>query len=282
MALCRATTLTIRQATTGKSKLGGFVLSKIKAFAFTASLCATILSASQAHATRVLVTYQTIVSGSDDVTSVFGGTGNSLDGLKGILEFTLDNATPDTELFIDGDRNSIFGGPGSTKFKGLPMTATLTINGITRAFATGPGATAYAAHINGYDAGSGSYDATNHFARDEHSEGNLLISNGVDVGIDAYTDMLAAPALITPIAYALAGDDEGYGAYQVGSFNVTTGVWDVLSTGQLTPYSYTITTLPDIVTSGVPEPASWAMMIAGFGLVGGAMRRRGTRRHATV
>jgi hypothetical protein len=27
----------------------------------------------------------------------------------------------------------------------------------------------------------------------------------------------------------------------------------------------------------VPEPASWAMMIAGFGLVGGAMRRRGER-----
>jgi hypothetical protein len=24
----------------------------------------------------------------------------------------------------------------------------------------------------------------------------------------------------------------------------------------------------------VPEPATWAMMIAGFGLVGGAMRRR--------
>ena len=26
--------------------------------------------------------------------------------------------------------------------------------------------------------------------------------------------------------------------------------------------------------TGVPEPATWAMMIAGFGLVGGAMRRR--------
>ena len=30
-------------------------------------------------------------------------------------------------------------------------------------------------------------------------------------------------------------------------------------------------------TGAVPEPATWAMMIAGFGLVGGAMRRRKTR-----
>ena len=27
---------------------------------------------------------------------------------------------------------------------------------------------------------------------------------------------------------------------------------------------------------GVPEPAAWAMMLAGFGLVGAAMRRRQT------
>ena len=30
-------------------------------------------------------------------------------------------------------------------------------------------------------------------------------------------------------------------------------------------------------TGAVPEPATWAMMIAGFGLVGGAMRRRSTK-----
>jgi hypothetical protein len=28
------------------------------------------------------------------------------------------------------------------------------------------------------------------------------------------------------------------------------------------------------ITSGVPEPATWAMMIVGFGLVGSAVRRR--------
>ncbi|MFM6854318.1 MAG: PEPxxWA-CTERM sorting domain-containing protein, partial [Sphingopyxis sp.] len=30
-----------------------------------------------------------------------------------------------------------------------------------------------------------------------------------------------------------------------------------------------------IVAPGVPEPGVWAMMIIGFGMVGGALRRRG-------
>jgi len=32
-----------------------------------------------------------------------------------------------------------------------------------------------------------------------------------------------------------------------------------------------------VPTPGVPEPAAWAMMIMGFGMVGNAMRRRGTK-----
>lgn len=36
------------------------------------------------------------------------------------------------------------------------------------------------------------------------------------------------------------------------------------------------------VQAGVPEPATWAMMIAGFGLVGGAMRRRSAFTQATA
>lgn len=32
----------------------------------------------------------------------------------------------------------------------------------------------------------------------------------------------------------------------------------------------------DVIAGGVPEPASWAMLIAGFGLVGAGMRRRRT------
>jgi len=38
--------------------------------------------------------------------------------------------------------------------------------------------------------------------------------------------------------------------------------------------SYSRTTAEIYATGGVPEPASWALMLGGFGLVGGAMRRR--------
>jgi hypothetical protein len=34
--------------------------------------------------------------------------------------------------------------------------------------------------------------------------------------------------------------------------------------------------LDNVVVTQVPEPATWAMLIAGFGLVGSAMRRRRT------
>ena len=49
----------------------------------------------------------------------------------------------------------------------------------------------------------------------------------------------------------------------------------ITSGGDVTPLdSFTISE----VVAAVPEPASWAMMISGFGLVGGAMRSRTTRR----
>ncbi|KQU62447.1 hypothetical protein ASG67_05020 [Sphingomonas sp. Leaf339] len=56
--------------------------------------------------------------------------------------------------------------------------------------------------------------------------------------------------------------------FQTGSFNLT----DFFSGS---PISLTISTV-----SAIPEPASWAMMLAGFAMIGGATRHR--RRKATV
>jgi hypothetical protein len=57
---------------------------------------------------------------------------------------------------------------------------------------------------------------------------------------------------------------------------------DLLNNYATDPYiPYTATGLSEVRFDGtlaaVPEPASWAMMIAGFGLTGAAMRRRTTR-----
>lgn len=52
--------------------------------------------------------------------------------------------------------------------------------------------------------------------------------------------------------------------FKLGSFNLTA----------FTNPSVTGTLTISNPTSGVPEPATWAMMLLGFGAVGGAMRRR--------
>lgn len=52
-----------------------------------------------------------------------------------------------------------------------------------------------------------------------------------------------------------------------GTVNLTTGVGTLVGT-------IGAGNLIDITAASVPEPASWAMMIAGFGLVGASMRRR--------
>jgi microcystin-dependent protein len=43
-----------------------------------------------------------------------------------------------------------------------------------------------------------------------------------------------------------------------------------LTVNQLAPHSHSLAD----VSPGVPEPASWALMIGGFGLAGVALRRR--------
>ncbi|TRW15344.1 DUF4394 domain-containing protein [Glacieibacterium frigidum] len=52
-----------------------------------------------------------------------------------------------------------------------------------------------------------------------------------------------------------------------GSVNLTTGVGTIIG-------NIGAGNLVDITAASVPEPASWALMIGGFGLVGAAMRRR--------
>jgi hypothetical protein len=76
----------------------------------------------------------------------------------------------------------------------------------------------------------------------------------------------------------LTGPDQGVGASEVPQF--VTGTFTALTGTQTitlsSPTSYVLVAAMQVrdVTTDVPEPASWAMLIAGFGLTGAAMRRR--------
>ena len=53
---------------------------------------------------------------------------------------------------------------------------------------------------------------------------------------------------------------------------ITSGAWGTPAGGSL-KLLYSATSQSQVIAA-VPEPATWAMMIAGFGLVGGIARRR--------
>jgi hypothetical protein len=71
------------------------------------------------------------------------------------------------------------------------------------------------------------------------------------------------------------------GVGTIGAFPTTDPAMITLSSGLVTDQSlvakltsFKITYTYDPVSSPVPEPASWAMMITGFGMAGAAIRRR--------
>jgi hypothetical protein len=54
--------------------------------------------------------------------------------------------------------------------------------------------------------------------------------------------------------------------------NITTGTWTAPTTGSLKLF-YSANSQSQVI-AGVPEPATWAMMLGGFGVLGAAARRR--------
>lgn len=89
-----------------------------------------------------------------------------------------------------------------------------------------------------------------------------------------------APITLSAGSYwaGLSGEtsDISWASYK-NSVQQPSGQWQLNgNNNSFRPYIYNLAfeVTGDAVAAGVPEPAAWAMMLAGFGLVGGAMRRR--------
>lgn len=141
-----------------------------------------------------------------------------------------------------------------------------------------------------------------------------LLVNGVDTGILGLNSQETAPGTALDFGAVNAGDlltfyifvettgDHWYSDqslnidgvnhvwstdYEGGDFDIPAGTYmtfeDLPDGGD---FNYQdlgfVFTNVSVIGTAVPEPASWAMMIAGFGLVGAAMRRRRVLTPATA
>lgn len=127
------------------------------------------------------------------------------------------------------------------------------------------------------------------------------VSGGVATGT-VYTDLAPGSVVSSASAFTAASGGGGAGStiafqstgthtlgfrfFNEGTSAINYGYMRIQNTGS-TGFPATILgwsfqndgssiTVPTPGGSAVPEPASWAMMIGGFGLVGGALRRRAT------
>ncbi len=175
--------------------------------------------------------------------------------------YTFDGATPAEFSYsaVDGGITaaSQYGGAGGTGFYGYNTNfATVTLNFVSAA-------TYFGLWASAIDPGN----------RVEFFNGNT------SVGFFRLTDILPAGYGGNPNAN-FRGQNSGQG-YAFFNFTSDTPFTTVsLQGGQGGTFEYDNLTASRV--GGVPEPSTWAMMIGGFGLIGGAMRARRRRGIATT
>ena len=230
------------------------------------TLAAALATAVPASATITVATYTGHVEGyAYDLSGVFGPGYAALNGAAYTATYRIDDSLPGAPVYVGTDgayRNisSIFGGI-SRATAAVPVTATITINGIT-------------AHIAGADNGfvlqtHGNFDQTYHYV----AEGCTIFGCGSSYMSELATlfepgEFLTSQDFRTPLDVdltAFARGDAG-GGFTLYRPTATGFQW---AFGGLRADHLTVTS-----GSAVPEPAAWALLIAGFGLTGAVLRRR--------
>lgn len=218
------------------------------------------LSAASANATIATITYTGTVSppleSGFDALGLFGPVNSSLSGDYLKLVYTLDTSLgvpapcgPMCVAIIGGDG---FPAPGIS----IPLTANLTINGKTVEF-------------------DGSYFSADEIAQNTSCSGvscsffeqNIYDDNGADTRVVTNaqsTNPTQFPLSLTSPFNLNLDNPATIGIIGGGEFAVTTGVGETYAGFSLDQVT--------VAVLGVPEPATWAMMLVGFGGLGVALR----------
>jgi hypothetical protein len=205
----------------------------------TAALAASCLLAVSAQATVYSQTWTGTVIYSDNGSNMFGG--GNLTNAAFVAQYLFDDTVGDT--YSDSEDHYADGGDLSG-YDSPSLLATLTINGITARF-SGTLLSAFESFNAADQSGTASLAS---------SYGTLMLNElGSNTG-PGYGDPSFSSSIDVTDAY------QNDGAFIHG-----------LTTLGLQNLSYTAAISS---ATAVPEPAVWAMMLGGFGLLGAALRRK--------
>lgn len=213
---------------------------------------AFLAGASPAAAAVKTATYSGTLQSGNDLTGVFGAANTNLAGVSYIATFTYDRNLGGSQStnpgLFDSSAGGIFYGTGS------PMiSASITINSITKSFSAG------------FD--DLALTSANPFQQVWHIAQRKVL--GADWVQAKFNPLIAAGSLDQDVAPNAA---TGTGSFQIYAYDSLTAATTAFATGVFA--NQAIYSVGDASVAMVPEPASWAMLIAGFGLTGAVMRRR--------
>jgi hypothetical protein len=246
-----------------------------------AALALSAAAAPAAAATIIVTVEGTLSYGSDDYNTL--GLGTDLAGLPVSMVFTFDDQTPGTYFDNTSATGQYLWGYGpdyGAGYDSSPGSVVVSINGIERLVEGDDDSRYDTAYI---DSDPTSWDGVQAYANDGRyiydGDGNAIdyLTASASVGVSGL-DMLTSASLYQTLDLQPGNGLSFSGVFFFYSWDYENWTPDEYIYGNLDTDSMTVkvATLSAPV-SAVPEPATWALTILGFGLVAGAMRRQRRR-----
>lgn len=158
----------------------------------------------------------------------------------------------------------------------VPVSSSVTLR--TYSYAGGTNAAGNVIAQGGFDPILALFDSTGALVSQNDDGGCGLVAADSMTGAcwDTFFQSVLSPGnyTVSVMAYSnfAVGPNLSNGFFNTGSFGNRTNAWafDILNVGEAAE------------VGAVPEPSTWAMMLLGFGFVGGAMRSAKRRQKVTV
>ncbi|QJU56843.1 PEPxxWA-CTERM sorting domain-containing protein [Sphingomonas sp. AP4-R1] len=222
-------------------------------------------------------------AGATIFTMTFYGTASEVQlyERQDVVSQVLTNVAYTSVYTIDDTKGTIYSSPSQSYFESAGgLTGLVTLAGVGSYAIAGNGGGAISTSNDWSDIGDSiNADVANRindFIDDRHIYSSVR-------AIDDFIAPVNGPYTITdfrqPMDYLLQPSDTSGSTFDYISYvtNLSNSTFESYARVAARVSLQRVVVAAAASPSDVPEPASWMMMIAGFGLVGGAMRRRSVR-----